>query len=97
MVEGCRIGYQPVFQHFGIACFELARVEGLKKNRVDVNAGGLLKNAELILETTKINPRFTPDTGIYLSQQSRRNLNKIYSALVQGSGKTAQISDHTAT
>ena len=82
LLKSSGIGNKPMFEHLGVAGFQLARVERLEKLRLDKHSGRGLKHAQLVFKTLKIDARFAAYAGIDLRQQRGRHLREPDTALI---------------
>ena len=87
---------QAVFDHFGIACAQLADRQSIECRRVDQDERGLIKGTDEVLARAGVDRRLAADRRIDLREQGRRDLNDRAAALDDGSRKAGDVADDAA-
>ena len=95
--EEGRVADQAIFEHFGIARGELARIERVEQRRIDHHQGGRVEGADEIFLPGGIDRGLAADCAVGLGEQGGRNMNYRAAALVEGGGEAGDIADRTAT
>src|SRR5579884_10606 len=75
---------------------QLAVRQGLQQVNVRKDCERVVKAADKVFACCKIHPRLSAHRRIYLSQQGRWNLNIVNAAHVDGSEKSAEVTDNAA-
>jgi len=86
-----------MLDHFRKARPQLGYGQGGQESGIHERRNRLLKNSDVVFETSEIDPQLSPNAGIHLRQECGWNQNEADTAFVRGGAKATHVSQNAPT